>query len=75
VTRLTFEPTDFASLGVVEGGSIEVRGPKGNVSVVVGPDPRVVKGTAHVLFNQQGVSAGDLIDATATVVDLTVVPV
>jgi len=75
VTRLAFEPTDFASLGVPEGGSIEVRGPKGNASVVVGPDARVAKGTAHVLFNQQGVSAGDLIDAAAAVIDLTVVPV
>jgi hypothetical protein len=60
---------------VAEGGSIEVRGPKGNADVVVGPDPRVTKGTAHLLFNQQGVSAGDLIEATAAVIDLTVVPV
>ncbi|MDP6105643.1 MAG: NADH-quinone oxidoreductase subunit NuoG [Acidimicrobiales bacterium] len=75
VTRLAFEPTDFAALGVAEGGSIEVRGPKGNADVVVGPDPRVTKGTAHLLFNQQGVSAGDLIEATAAVIDLTVVPV
>lgn len=73
--HLALEPTDFASLGVAEGDTIGVRGPRGEATVTVVSDPRVGKGTAHVAFNQDGVSAGALIDAAATVVDLTVVPV
>jgi len=72
---LGFEPTDFSALGVVSGGTISVRGPQGPVDVQAMPDPKVTKGTAHVLFNQLGVAASELIDATGPVVDLTVVPI
>ena len=63
------------SVTLAEGDTIGVRGPRGEATVTVVSDPRVGKGTAHVAFNQDGVSAGALIDAAAPVVDLTVVPV
>ena len=74
-TRLTVEPADFASLGVEPGGEVLVTGPRGTMTVEVEPDPRVAKGTAHVAFNRNGCHAGELIDAAAPVIDLTVEPV
>ena len=69
-TRLVVEPSDLLRLGVNDGGTVVVTGPGGRLNVVVGSDPGVTRGTAHVLFNQSGLDAGDLIDASASVTDL-----
>jgi NADH-quinone oxidoreductase subunit G len=69
-TRLVVEPSDLLRLGVNDGDTVVVTGPGGRLNVVVGSDPGVTRGTAHVLFNQSGLDAGDLIDASASVTDL-----
>ena len=70
---LGFEPTDFAALGVEKGQEVEVLGPKGSVTLPVRPDSKVAKGTVHIGFNHAGFGASELIDASMSVTDLTVV--
>jgi predicted molibdopterin-dependent oxidoreductase YjgC len=70
---LGFEPTDFSALGVEVGEEVEVVGPKGLVVLPAKPDSKVAKGTVHVGLNHTGFSATELIDASVSVTDLTVV--
>ena len=71
--RLHVHPLDLDRLGADDGHraeGVERRAPRW--SLEVDADPGVARGTAWVPFNQPASTAGELIDATAPVVDLRV---
>ncbi len=72
-THIGVEPSDLKSLGLADGSTVEISGPRGTVTAEVVSSPRVTPGTAHVLFNQDGLDAGELIDASLAVTDVNLV--
>ncbi|MDP1819559.1 MAG: molybdopterin dinucleotide binding domain-containing protein, partial [Acidimicrobiales bacterium] len=71
---LRLHPYDFDRVGVPAGTTVTVSSPKGSVSLPVFVDEGVARGAAAVYVNQPGAQASVLIDATATVNDVRVVP-
>jgi NADH-quinone oxidoreductase subunit G len=67
-------PHDFDRVGVAAGTSVTVSSAKGSISLPVHADDGVPRGTAAVLVSQPGAQVSALIDATATVTDVRVVP-
>jgi NADH-quinone oxidoreductase subunit G len=67
-------PHDFDRVGVAAGTSVTVSSAKGSISLPVHADDGVPRGTAAVLVSQPGAQVTALIDATATVTDVRVVP-
>ena len=68
-------PSDLDRLGMGHGGRVRVRSNKASFVVDVEPDPGVPRGSLALAFNagdDTGVSAGDLIDASAPVTDVRV---
>jgi NADH-quinone oxidoreductase subunit G len=68
-------PADARRLGLTAGVRVNVRSPRGRVVLPVALEPGVPEGSVVVPFNQPGVSAATLIDASAavTMVDLQAV--
>jgi NADH-quinone oxidoreductase subunit G len=69
---LHLSETDANRLGVSSGAHLKVSNAKGSLTVPAAIDAGVPKGVARLAFNQPGISAGTLIDATAMVTDVTV---
>ena len=63
---------DANRLGATNGTHLKVSNAKGSLTVPAAVDAGVPKGVARLAFNQPGISAGTLIDATALVTDVTV---
>ena len=70
-TLIGVSPSDLERLGLGDGSNVEVSGPRGSVTAEVSASLRVTPGTAHVLFNQDGLTAGGLIDASMAVIDVS----
>jgi NADH-quinone oxidoreductase subunit G len=71
---LRLHPHDFDRVGVAPGTAVNVTSSSGSVSLPVFADDGVPRGSASVLVNQPGGSAAVLIDATARVIDVRVLP-
>jgi NADH-quinone oxidoreductase subunit G len=69
---LHLSETDANRLGATNGTHLKVSNAKGTLTVPAAVDAGVPKGVARLAFNQPGISAGTLIDATALVTDVTV---
>jgi NADH-quinone oxidoreductase subunit G len=69
---LHLNETDANRLGATNGMHLKVSNAKGTLTVPAAVDAGVPKGVARLAFNQPGISAGTLIDATALVTDVTV---
>ena len=69
---LYLNQTDANRLGASNGMHLKVSNAKGTLTVPAAVDAGVPKGVARLAFNQPGISAGTLIDATALVTDVTV---
>ena len=69
---LHLNETDANRLGATNGTHLKVSNAKGTLTVPAAVDAGVPKGVARLAFNQPGISAGTLIDATALVTDVTV---
>jgi NADH-quinone oxidoreductase subunit G len=69
---LHLNETDANRLGVSSGAHLKVSNAKGSLTVPAAIDAGVPKGVARIAFNQPGISAGTLIDATSLVTDVTV---
>jgi NADH-quinone oxidoreductase subunit G len=69
---LHLNDTDANRLGATNGTHLKVSNAKGTLTVPAAVDSGVPKGVARLAFNQPGISAGTLIDATALVTDVTV---
>jgi anaerobic selenocysteine-containing dehydrogenase len=69
-TALRVHPSDFDRLGIEAGASVRAETARGSHTVLVVPDPEVLKGTVVVGFNLGGIAATELIDATVPVNDL-----
>ena len=69
---LHLNETDANRLGAGNGTHLRVSNAKGTLTVPAAVDAGVPKGVARLAFNQPGISAGTLIDATALVTDVTV---
>jgi NADH-quinone oxidoreductase subunit G len=69
---LHLSETDANRLGATNGMHLKVSNAKGSLTVPAAVDAGVPKGVARIAFNQPGISAGTLIDATALVTDVTV---
>ena len=67
-------PHDFDRVGVAAGTPVTVSSAKGSITLPVQVDPGVPRGSAAVLLSQPGAEVSTLIDATATVTDVRVVP-
>jgi predicted molibdopterin-dependent oxidoreductase YjgC len=70
-TLIGVSPSDLERLGLGDGSNVEVSGPRGSVTAEVSASLQVTPGTAHVLFNQDGLTAGGLIDASMAVIDVS----
>jgi anaerobic selenocysteine-containing dehydrogenase len=73
-TVLRLHPHDFDRVGVQPGTSVTMSSEHGSVHVPVVPDDGVPRGTAHVHVNQPGAEVSAVIDASAQVIDVRVVP-
>jgi anaerobic selenocysteine-containing dehydrogenase len=67
-------PHDFDRVGVEAGTEVTVSSSAGRVSLPAHPDPGVPRGSAVVYVNQPGAAVNALIDATALVNDVRVLP-
>jgi anaerobic selenocysteine-containing dehydrogenase len=67
-------PHDFDRVGVAAGTPVSVSSAKGSITLPVHSDDGVPRGSAAVLFSQPGADVSALIDATATITDVRVVP-
>ena len=65
-------PLDLARIGAPAGAEVKITSPRATVVLKVHPDPAVVRGTAWAPFNQPGGTVGELIDATAPVIDVRI---
>ena len=65
-------PTDHERLGFAERAQAKVTSSRTTFLVDAVADPAVARGVAVLPFNQHGVRATDLIDATAAVTDVRV---
>ncbi len=68
--HLRVNPYDLDRLGLHTGDGATLRSARGSVVVEVEADPGVARGSALLPFNQPGVSAAALIDATARVTEV-----
>jgi len=64
---LRLHPADLERLGVAEGGTVRLSSSRTTLEVPVTADVSLPRGSAGVWFNQPGVAAAELIDATAPV--------
>lgn len=71
-TAVRLNPTDADRIGAVTGTHVRVANAKGAMVIPVVVDSGVMKGVAVVPFNQPGGSAASLIDAEASVNDVTI---
>jgi NADH-quinone oxidoreductase subunit G len=71
---LRLHPHDFDRVGVAAGTAVNVTSSSGSVSLPVFADDGVPRGTASVLVNQAGGQITALIDASARVIDVRVLP-
>jgi NADH-quinone oxidoreductase subunit G len=69
---LRVSPYDFERLGVAAGASVRMTSSRTSVEVEIAADPGVPRGSAAVYFNQPGLDAASLIDASAPVTDVRV---
>jgi anaerobic selenocysteine-containing dehydrogenase len=63
-------PAELEQLGVSSGDQVRISSTRGAQIVAAVADPSVPRRVAVVWFNQPGVQAGDLIDATQPVTDV-----
>ncbi len=71
-TILRVNPYDFDRLGVAAGAEVRLHSSRAEVRVEISSDPGVPRGTAAVYFNQPGLQAASLIDASERVTDVRV---
>jgi predicted molibdopterin-dependent oxidoreductase YjgC len=65
-------PLDLAQLGARDGDDVRIIGEKSSAIVPVRANPRVARGVVWAPFNQSGATVEDLIDASASVVDVKI---
>lgn len=65
-------PLDLDRLGAAPGSSVKITSPKASIVMPVQPDPTVQRGTAWSGWNLPDSVIGELIDVTASVVDVRV---
>jgi NADH-quinone oxidoreductase subunit G len=63
-------PYDLDRLGLTSGDAVRVTSSRGSVTIAAEADASVPKGLAVLAFDQPGVGAADLIDASAMVTDI-----
>jgi len=71
-SKLRVNPYDLDRLGVAGEGTVRVTSARTTLTMATVADPSVLRGTAALLFNQDGPSPSVLIDATAPVTDIRV---
>ena len=64
---LRLHPADLERLGVADGGTVQVTSSRTTLRVPVSVDASLPRGSAGVWFNQPGVNAAELIDASEPV--------
>ncbi|HUQ39106.1 MAG TPA: NADH-quinone oxidoreductase subunit NuoG [Acidimicrobiales bacterium] len=69
---LRANPYDLDRVGAGKGGQVQVRTTRASLVVETAPDPGMPRGSAWLAFNAGTPGAADLIDATATVIDVRV---
>lgn len=65
-------PLDLDQLGVAEGGDVKLIGPKATAVLPVVSNPAIARGVVWAPFNQGGGNVEDIIDSSATVVDVQI---
>ena len=73
-SAVRLHPHDFDRVGVAPGTSVTVSSATGSVRLPAVPDDGVPRGTAAVVLNQAGPAVTALLDATARVIDVRVLP-
>jgi anaerobic selenocysteine-containing dehydrogenase len=63
-------PSDLDRLGLSSGDAVRVASSRGAITIATEADASVPKGLAVLVFDQPGVGAADLIDATSMVTDI-----
>ncbi len=71
-TVLHVHPLDVARIGTRVGASVVVSSPRTSVVLPVVADESVQRGTVWVPFNHRGVNVGELIDASAPIIDVRI---
>ncbi len=69
---LHVHPLDLDRIGVADGDEVQVVGPRSTAVLPVRADGRVARGVAWSPFNHEGGNIGDVIDATAPVIDVRI---
>ena len=69
---LRLNPVDFDKVGVAAGAEVRVTAASGSVVLPVTAEASVPRGRAVVIVNQGGPRITELLDATATSVDVRV---
>jgi predicted molibdopterin-dependent oxidoreductase YjgC len=72
--NLRLHPHDFDRVGVTPGTSVTLSSARGSAHIPVVPDEGVPRGSAVVHINQPGAEVSAVIDASAQVIDVRVVP-
>ncbi len=70
--QIHVHPLDLQRIGAAAGAEVKVTSQRATVVLQIQPDETVVRGTAWAPFNQPGGNVGELIDATAPVVDVRI---
>jgi anaerobic selenocysteine-containing dehydrogenase len=65
-------PLDLERASVTAGTEVKLTSARASAVMRVEPDPKVLRGTVWVPFNQPGGNVGDLIDCTAAVTDVRI---
>jgi NADH-quinone oxidoreductase subunit G len=65
-------PLDLERVGTGDGADVKVTSGRGSLVFRVVADDTVLRGTAWIPFNQPGPSVGELIDASASVIDVRI---
>jgi anaerobic selenocysteine-containing dehydrogenase len=71
-TTVTVNPLDLARLGVDEGDDVKITGPRGSTVLPLAAAAAVPRGLALVPFNAPGPSIGEIVDASAPVLDVRI---
>jgi NADH-quinone oxidoreductase subunit G len=71
-TILRVNPYDFDRLGVAQGAEVRLHSSRADLRVDISSDAGVPRGSAAVYFNQPGLDAAELIDASERVTDVRV---
>ena len=70
--QIKVNPEDMEKLGITSDSIVRLIGSKGEIRTRLTPDPEIICGTIHALWNQEGPDISKLIDSSLPVNDLKI---